>query len=550
MWNSVHTSSGLRQEAQCGPVRQAVESLLLLAIAVTIFRGFAVEGYMISTGSMAPTLLGYHHQVTCPECTFSFARGAHFDEESDKSIAANTRSAIPVTQLSPSRCPCCGFSGIIAEQLPRTEGDQLLVHKHAYEFRDPRRWEVIVFRNPNDARQAYVKRVVGLPGETVEIRDGEIFINQKLARKPYSVQRGTRIPVSRFDLRNPTGDPDLLPSWVALSDDSRWDFKENSLECRAASDPPGQEISWIGFRHWIVSGGNHVTRVPLKQWPEGLRPLDESAFPLRYENGELQTTGVFTDLDRRAWLSRSDDPDFHRAINQLALQSHIAPITDEYGYNALDASGSHLVNEFSLSMALSGVRGEGRLEIELSDGENVFTAVLRPRTQSVEILQNGDAVPIRTATLPNQTLNEAFVLDFSLIDQQVVFAINGKELTEPYLYERTKPIRAMRRPVRLGVTGLDCEIRDLTLSRDIYYTKPAPEAPARYRSGPGEFVVLGDNSPVSIDSRFWDHPAIPRSSLIGKPVVVHLPSKTGHWSWGGHTRNIRLPDFSRVRIIR
>lgn len=550
MWNSVHTPSGLRQGARCGPARQAVESLLLLAIAVTIFRGFAVEGYMISTGSMAPTLLGYHHQVTCPECAFPFARGARFDEEHEGNIAAKTEGAIPLTQLPPSRCPCCGFSGILAEQLPRTEGDQLLVHKHAYEFRDPRRWEVIVFRNPSDARQAYVKRVVGLPGETVEIRGGEIFINDQLARKPYLVQRSSRIPVSRYDLRNPTGDPDLLPSWVTLREESPWVFKEQTLECQAADDPPGQEISWIGFRHWIVSGGTHVTRVPLKQWPEGLRPLDESSWPLRYQQGELQTVGVFSDLDRRSWLSRSDNPDFHRAINQLALQSHIAPITDEYGYNPSEASGSHLVNEFAVSMTLADMQGPGRMEIELSDGENIFTAVLRPEKHTLEILRNGDPVPIQTASLPKEGLDTAFVLDFSLIDQQVVFAINGKELIEPFQYERTGPIKEMRRPLRIGVTGLSCEVRDLTLSRDIYYTKPNPSEATVYRSGPGEFVVLGDNSPVSIDSRYWKHPAVPRSALIGKPVVVHLPSKTGQWSWGGQVRDVRLPDFSRIRIIR
>jgi len=61
---------------------------------------------------------------------------------------------------------------------------------------------------------------------------------------------------------------------------------------------------------------------------------------------------------------------------------------------------------------------------------------------------------------------------------------------------------------------------------------------------------LGDNSPVSVDSRAWNNPAVPRNSLIGKPLVVHLPSRTGKVSWNGTVHHFRLPDFSRVRLVR
>ena len=64
-----------------------------------------------------------------------------------------------------------------------------------------------------------------------------------------------------------------------------------------------------------------------------------------------------------------------------------------------------------------------------------------------------------------------------------------------------------------------------------------------------EFFVLGDNSPVSVDSRCWDDPAVKRSNLVGKPVVVHLPSQQGKFNLFGETRFVRIPDFSRVRYI-
>ena len=62
-------------EVAPGGLRALTEWLVLLALAVTLLRGFAVEGYMISTGSMAPSLLGYHARVTCPSCGLIFAHG-------------------------------------------------------------------------------------------------------------------------------------------------------------------------------------------------------------------------------------------------------------------------------------------------------------------------------------------------------------------------------------------------------------------------------------------------------------------------------------------
>ena len=68
-------------------------------------------------------------------------------------------------------------------------GDKILVNKFAYDFRDPARWEVAVFKYPVDTSKNYIKRVVGLPGEAVRVRDGDVYINGEIARKPWPVQR-------------------------------------------------------------------------------------------------------------------------------------------------------------------------------------------------------------------------------------------------------------------------------------------------------------------------------------------------------------------------
>lgn len=63
-------------------------------------------------------------------------------------------------------------------------GDQVLVGKWLYHVRAPRRWEVVAFRYPADRRRPFLKRVVGLPGESVEIREGAILINGKRVEPP------------------------------------------------------------------------------------------------------------------------------------------------------------------------------------------------------------------------------------------------------------------------------------------------------------------------------------------------------------------------------
>ena len=55
-------------------------------------------------------------------------------------------------------------------------GDYLIIDEISYRFRDPQRGEVIVFKSPRNPSQRFIKRIIGLPGETIEIEDGKIII--------------------------------------------------------------------------------------------------------------------------------------------------------------------------------------------------------------------------------------------------------------------------------------------------------------------------------------------------------------------------------------
>lgn len=57
-----------------------------------------------------------------------------------------------------------------------SNGDYLLVDELVYRFRNPARGEVVVFHYPNDESTYFIKRIIGLPGEVVRIKDGKITI--------------------------------------------------------------------------------------------------------------------------------------------------------------------------------------------------------------------------------------------------------------------------------------------------------------------------------------------------------------------------------------
>ncbi len=64
-------------------------------------------------------------------------------------------------------------------------GDRLIASRLTYKFKDPERLDIVVFESPMDDGVLFVKRVIGLPGETVEIINGELFINGELTEEAY-----------------------------------------------------------------------------------------------------------------------------------------------------------------------------------------------------------------------------------------------------------------------------------------------------------------------------------------------------------------------------
>jgi hypothetical protein len=358
-----------------------------------------------------------------------------------------------------------------------------------------------------------------------------------------------RVPVSRFENQLGTGDPDGQPGWYCLSRHSQWQRHEARLTLTPSAEQSSLQTDWIAWRHWIRAGGKHVSEVSLPVWPEDVDLPEAGIFPLEYRDGRLRCTGVLTDVDRRAWLARSDDPAFHAALEELAMNSHIAPVVDESGYNSVDDDRAQIVDEFCVTLDVEQISGAGRFEVQLADSENEFRAVFDFSRNEVSLLRNDDPVPVRQVQFTPSDYRKHMRLEFSLFDDQALLAVNGREVFEPFAYSSSGKMKTVTKPVQFGAQGLSCEVANLELSRDVYYVSRPDKSPGPITLKTGEFFVLGDNSPVSVDSRVWDQPAVPRSAFIGKPLVVHLPSTARRFHWNGTAHDVRLPDFSRARLI-
>lgn len=91
-----------------------------------------------------------------------------------------------------------GFSSVIGQQVIVSgssmeptfqDGDNVFINKFTYLFSDPERFDVIVFPLKNEKNTYYIKRIIGLPGETVQIgEDGTIYINGEVLNEDYGAE--------------------------------------------------------------------------------------------------------------------------------------------------------------------------------------------------------------------------------------------------------------------------------------------------------------------------------------------------------------------------
>ena len=178
-------------------MRETIESIAVAFALAFLFKTFEAEAFVIPTGSMAPTLMGRHKDVTCSECGYHYTASGSEEAEHDGTLPAD-----PGYQVVRCTCPICRAPMSVDPQdecnfgrdaKPSYSGDRIWVSKVAYHqpfgLLPPKRWDVIVFRFPEEAETYYIKRLIGLPNETVRIFHGDVYTRPTGSDEQYAIVR-------------------------------------------------------------------------------------------------------------------------------------------------------------------------------------------------------------------------------------------------------------------------------------------------------------------------------------------------------------------------
>lgn len=144
-----------------------LSGLVGAALSILLVRPLLFEPYVIPTNSMAPTLLGWHGRDTCATCGGT----CYFTPP-----PGHVRHVPPLPMI------CDQFH--VTHKQPSSSETFIPTRIAVAKFLRPKRWDLIVFDLPSNPQEVYVKRVVGLPGETVVIENGRVLINGKEVEMP------------------------------------------------------------------------------------------------------------------------------------------------------------------------------------------------------------------------------------------------------------------------------------------------------------------------------------------------------------------------------
>lgn len=225
--------------------RNTVQSIYIAIVLAFVLRAFVIEAFVIPTGSMATSLYGEHVQLVCPCCDWEYAFGVQRNPDG-RLVQPTTAGKI---QPVGAQCPNCSAPYTLfpeAKAVALGGGDRVLVTKYFYGLRQPTPWDVVVFKNPQNNRENYIKRLIGLPGESIQIVLGDVFYRDdasitagadpelawRIRRKPHHAQKVMWHVVHHADY---PPDPERLawakdaaapidtPRWIPASDATHWD---------------------------------------------------------------------------------------------------------------------------------------------------------------------------------------------------------------------------------------------------------------------------------------------------------------------------------------
>ncbi|MCL2305582.1 MAG: S26 family signal peptidase [Planctomycetaceae bacterium] len=589
-------------------LREGIETLAIAVVLCFLFKTFEAEAFVIPTGSMAPTLMGAHKDLNCPQCGFRYKISA--SEEVDEGNRGTTTARLRMKQAPPKvvggTCPQCRFTAYFGnengqEEVPRTyAGDRIFVYKYLYDQIQPQRWAVTVFRFPGGPQTNFIKRLVGLENETLRIHNGNLFIKPdgeerfKIARKPSRHLLAMLQVVNDNDYVNPKlHDAGWPMSWAdENASEPAW-IPSGGLQS-FRTDGTSPTMRWLNYRHivpsttdWIALRQNRLPEYGVVNNPRLI--TDFCAY----------NSGIVKDPEHSGG---SSDATFH--LSQVRMGSGEQTICRADP----ESVGFNWNGELAVQCELDVMHAQGQFALRLIQGGVPFLCEidLASGTATLSIQGCEDIFPPITVLTPIREPGK-YQIRFANIDEQLRLWVNEKELTlerdgeYDELCERSgSPLRRDRSPtvldltpVSLGSQGAQVQVNHLRVYRDIYYIAIDPSSPGsglcdliqypfysasfaeaekknasilsdpaawyvfgktrtvEFSLGEGQFFMMGDNSAKSMDARVWrSMPGggqyVSRNQMVGYAAAVY-------WPHGYHIPYFAplawFPNFKDMRFI-
>jgi Signal peptidase, peptidase S26 len=396
----------------------------------------------IASGSMAEQFLGPHRTAVCEQCGFRFRCGLDIE-----------------TPLQLATCPNCGFRKIDISHALVYDGERVIIDRWTYLQSNPQRGDVVAFIDSANQSEFAVKRVVGLPRETISIRGGDLFVDGDLFRKSLdeTKQLATHVHDDTYRL---AANESFPTRWKSDATATGWRTTSTGYEW-TPTGPSESNDDWLMYRHW-------------------------------------------------------------RCYSSPKPRTEESPVTDNNAYNQGLSRELHEVTDLLLSCKVT-LTESGEVAFLLHDGHEPFVAKVSAKNRSVTLLRGEDVI-VR-AMIPVSLDARRTSIEFGVIDQQLLVAVAGQPLVRHSYTPQAGSPQPVSRPVGIAARDGACSISSIKIHRDIYYL--APQRIDQASSEPlddGAYFVLGDNSPLSRDSRQWSEPGVRREQIIGK--VLKLPRST------------------------
>lgn len=502
-------------------VRETIESIVVAFILAFLFRAFVAEAFVIPTGSMAPTLMGAHKDIRCESCGAQYQSTASLEFDNQNPGTLTDRVAIGST------CAHCRATNAFDLASNRNHvtfsGDRILVSKFDYLFRDPKRWDVFVFKFPNDAKLNYIKRLVGLPGEHLHIEGGDVFVRKsdaepwQLARKPphkalammqvvSDTQHQAQALVSKGwpSLWQPLAAPPQAPihAWQVEQKEKAWSAQ---LPATAAHD----QTHWLRYYH------KYAVPEHWEQVEKGGTLADVNPYAINlitdfhaYNTTKFTSRGEVFDFvfannrtrSRPTNRLKKEITSEQRALDlvsphRIALDGIDTRLTQMASWESLAMDGVHWTGDLAAEFDVEVQSDTGKLSLDLVEfGIHYFCEIdLSNGKATIRAMEQSNPIPAfldknNTATTPTATTSMRgkgrHRLRYANIDDQLMLWINGglvafdvstefdsgkyrtSDQRRPY-WTPNDPLDAA--PIAIGGQGAALKVHRAQVWRDTYY---------------------------------------------------------------------------------